>query len=152
MLNSDRIGALLLLAFSIAYGALTFQIPLLPFQARAAFTARTMPEALAVLGILLSLILLIRPGSTDRLRLAGFHWGRGAAVCALMVAYGLTIREGGFLISTSLFLIGGFLVLGERRPVVILGASLPVVAGFWLLMSQLLGVYVAPWPAFLTGN
>ncbi len=147
MLNSDRIGALLLLAFSIAYGALTFQIPLLPFQARAAFTARTMPEALAVLGIVLSLLVLIRPASADRPQIAGFHWWRATMICALMVAYGLGIREGGFLLSTSFFLIGGFLVLGERRPAIVFGASVPVVIAFWLLMSQLLGVYVAPWPA-----
>jgi hypothetical protein len=41
MLTKDRIGALLMLAFSAAYGALSVRIPLLPFQEAAAFTART---------------------------------------------------------------------------------------------------------------
>ena len=149
MITNDRIGALLLLVFSVAYGALSFQIPLLPFQAQAAFTARTMPEALAVMGIVLSLILLIKPGPGATADVSGFRWKRAGLICLLMVLYGLTIRSGGFLISTSLFLIGCFLILGERRPILIVLSSLPVVVAFWLLMSRFLGVYVAPWPEFL---
>jgi putative tricarboxylic transport membrane protein len=45
VLTRDRIGALLLLAFSIFYGIRTLYIPLLPFQAEAAFTARSAPRA-----------------------------------------------------------------------------------------------------------
>ena len=151
MLSRDRIGALLLLAFSLAYGALTYQIPLLPFQAQAAFTAQTMPEALAALGVVLSLILLLKPGRDAGPEVVGFNWGQAALVCALMVAYGFAVRPGGFLISTSLFLIGGFLILGERRWPLILGASLPVVVFFWVLMTQALGVFIEPWPEFLRG-
>ena len=151
MLTRDRIGAFMMLAFSIFYGARTFHIPLLPFQADAAFTARSMPFALAVLGVALSLVLLLKPGPGQRVQTAGFHWGRAFVLCALMVAYGLSVRPIGFLISTSLFLIGGFLVLGERRPWLILVASVPIVVFFWVLMTQFLGVFIAPWPAFLEG-
>jgi len=151
MLSRDRIGALLLLAFSLAYGALSYQIPLLPFQAQAAFTAQTMPEALAVLGVVLSLTLLLKPSSAEGPQVAGFKWGQAALVCALMVAYGFAVRPGGFLVSTSLFLIGGFLILGERRWLLILGASVPVVVFFWVLMTQVLGVFIEPWPEFLRG-
>jgi len=151
MLTRDRIGALLLLAFSIFYGVRTLYIPLLPFQAEAAFTARSMPWALSVLGAVLSLALLARRGSGARVQAAGFQWGRAALLCGLMVAYGLTVRPGGFLISTSLFLIGGFLVLGERRAWLILVASVPVVVFFWVLMTQFLGVFIEPWPEFLKG-
>jgi putative tricarboxylic transport membrane protein len=149
MLTNDRIGGLLIGAFSLAYGLLTFQIPLLPFQAQVAFTARTMPEALAVLGLVLSLLLIVKPSSGARPEVSGFLWGRVALVCLTMVAYGLTIRSGGFLISTTLFLISGFVILGERRPFLILASSLPIVIAFWVLMSQFLGVYVEPWPEFL---
>jgi putative tricarboxylic transport membrane protein len=151
MLTKDRIGALLLLAFCLGYGAMTFQIPLLPFQAQAAFTAKTMPQALTVMGVVLALVLLVKPGTQDKPQVAGFHWGRAAAICVLMVAYGLTVRPGGFLISTSLFLIGGFWILGERRPLLLIGASVPIVVAFWALMTQLLDVFIEPWPSFFGG-
>ena len=151
MLTRDRIGALLLLAFSIFYGVRTLYIPLLPFQAEAAFTARSMPWALSVLGVVLSLSLLVRRGTGARVEVAGFQWRRAALLCALMVAYGLTVRPAGFLISTSLFLIGGFVILGERRIWLILAASIPIVVFFWVLMTQFLGVFIEPWPEFLKG-
>ncbi len=151
MLTNDRIGGLLLLAFSLAYGLLTFDIPLLPFQAQAAFTARTMPEALSVLGIVLSLTMIVKPSSDARPEIAGFLWGRGAIICLVMVIYGLTVRPGGFLLSTSLFLIAGILILGERRWWIVLVASVPVVVFFWVLMTQFLGVFIEPWPEFLRG-
>ena len=94
MLNSNRTGGLLIGAFSVAYGAMTFQIPLLSFQAQAAFTARTMPEALSVLGLAFSLLLIVRPNSNAEPEVSGFLWGRAALVCLLMIAYGLTIRSG----------------------------------------------------------
>ncbi len=148
MLTRDRIGALLMLAFSILYAVRSFHIPLLPFQADAAFTARTMPLALAVLGVTLSLALLLKPGA-GRIEAEGFNWGRAALMCLLMVFYGFTVRWLGFLISTNLFLIGSILVLGERRVWVILVSSVPIVVFFWVLMTQVLGVYIAPWPSFI---
>lgn len=151
MLTNDRIGGVLLLVFSVAYGFLTFEIPLLPFQAQAAFTARTMPEALSVLGIILSLAMIVKPSSDARPDVAGFLWGRGAIICLVMVIYGLSVRPGGFLISTSLFLMAGILILGERRWWLVLLASIPVVVFFWVLMTQLLGVFIEPWPVFLRG-
>ena len=149
MLSRDRIGALLMLAFSLGYGALSFRIPLLPFQAEAAFTARTMPQALTVLGAVLSLVLLLKPGGGGFASAPDFRWGRVGLLCALMVFYGFGVRPLGFLISTGLFLIGGFVVLGERRLWLILAASLPPVVLFWALMTQVLGVFIEPWPELL---
>ena len=152
MLSRDRIGALVMLAFSIGYGLMIFRIPLLPFQAEVAFTARTMPQALCLLGIVLSLVLLFKPASGETaVKVAGLKWKTAAALCALMVFYGFTIRGLGFLISTNVFLIGSILILGERRAWIILLASLPIVVFFWVLLTQFLGVYIAPWPEFLTG-
>lgn len=149
MLTNDRIGALFMLAFSVGYGALSLQIPLLPFQRAAAFTARTGPEALSVMGIVLSLLLLIRPGSDARPAVGGFNWLTGAIMCGLMLVYAATVRPLGFIPATTIFLLGGFLALGERRPLVLIGASVPIVVGFWALMAEGLDVYVAPLPAFL---
>lgn len=146
MLSRDRVGALLMLAFSLGYGALSFRIPLLPFQAEAAFTARTMPQALALLGTVLSFALLLKPGGGAFALPPEFRWGRAALLCALMIFYGFSVRPLGFLISTALFLIGGFIVLGERRLWLILVASLPPVVLFWALMTQVLSVFIEPWP------
>ena len=152
MLSRDRIGALIMLAFSIGYGLMIFRIPLLPFQAQVAFTARTMPQALCLLGIVLSLVLLFKPASGETaVKVAGLKWKTAAALCALMVFYGFTIRGLGFLISTNVFLIGSILILGERRAWLIFLASVPIVFFFWVLLTQFLGVYIAPWPEFLTG-
>ena len=146
MLSQDRIGALLMLAFALGYGALSFQIPLLSFQSEAAFTARTMPQALAVLGTALSLALLFKPGGDAYALPRGYRWGRIFLLCVLMIFYGFTVRPLGFLISTSLFLIGGFVILGERRLWLVLVASLPPVILFWVLMTQVLSVFIEPWP------
>lgn len=149
MLTRDRIGALLMLVFSLSYGVLIFRIPLLPFQAGAAFTARTMPQALTVLGIVLSLALLIKPGDGERIEIAGLQWTVAAGLCALMVFYGFAVRPLGFLISTTILLAGGFITLGERRWWLVLVASVPVVIFFWVLMTQFLGVFIEPWPELL---
>ena len=145
LLNRDRIGALLILTFSVAYGALAFRIPLLPFQRNAAFTAQTLPMALSVVGIALSLLLLIRP-SDVKTDVTGYKWGLGALICVFMVIYGLTVRPAGFILATSVFLMACMLALGERRWLLIVGASVPLVVGFWALMALVLDVYVAPWP------
>lgn len=149
MLTRDRIGALLMLAFSLGYGVLIFRIPLLAFQAEAAFTARTMPQALSVLGIVLSLVLLVRPGDGEPVGIAGLQWKVAAGLCVLMLFYGFTVRPLGFLISTTIFLAGGILMLGERRWWLVLVASVPVVIFFWVLMTQFLGVFIEPWPELL---
>lgn len=151
-LSKDRVGALLLLAFCCGYWFMTYQIRMLPFQASSAFNAQTMPEALSAIGVLLCLAILVLPGSSERLEVAGFKWGLGAFMIALMVFYGLTLRPLGFLASTTLFLIGGYAALGERSPLMLLAASVPIVVGFWALMTYGLDIYVAPLPAILSGS
>ncbi|MEM7024083.1 MAG: tripartite tricarboxylate transporter TctB family protein [Pseudomonadota bacterium] len=148
----DRVGALLLLAFCSAYWYYTYEIRMLPFQLQQAFHAQTMPEALAVAGVALSLILLVFPGSDERLSLVGFNWTIGLFMLGLMVFYGATLRPLGFIVSTTLFLIGGYVALGERNPLTLILASLPLVLAFWALMTQGLDIYVAPLPEFMRGG
>ncbi|MCI4665254.1 MAG: tripartite tricarboxylate transporter TctB family protein [Neomegalonema sp.] len=146
MLTKDRIGALLMLVFCAAYWALAYQIKILPFQRMQAFNAQTMPLVLGGAGVLLSLAILVSPGTGEKLDVRGYRWGVGVAMLGLMVAYGLLLTPLGFIIATTLFLIGGFVILGERSPLTLLLASLPLVFGFWLLMTQGLDVYVSPCP------
>jgi putative tricarboxylic transport membrane protein len=148
-MSRDRIGALLLLVFFVAYGYLSTSITLLPFQLNQAFHARTAPQFLTFVGIVLGLFLLVKPGDDRPVDTSGMTFTRVAVLCGLMIFYGLTVRLLGFILSTSIFLMGGFWIMGERRWLVLIGASIPVVVGFWLLMTQGLDVFVEPLPEFL---
>ena len=96
--------------------------------------------------------MLIFPGSHDRPQLRGFNWGTAALFLVLMSAYGLTVRPLGFILSTSLFLIAGFAMLGERSPVKLLLVAVPLVVAFWVLMTQGLDVFIEPLPWFMKGE
>ena len=147
MLTKDRIGGLFFLAVSIAYGALAFDIRQMPFGAAEVFTPRTMPFGLALLGIAISTAIILKPAPGDKaapLPWASFAWHRVALLALDMIAYAFLITRVGFMASTTLFLIVGYLILGERRPWMLLVASLPVAIVFWLLLDKLLGIYLGP--------
>ena len=152
LFSKERIGGVLLLIFCLVYAVVSQKITLLPMQARAAFHARTMPEVLSVLGIGLSMLVILFPGSQVRPQFSGFKWGILAVFLVLMSAYGLSIRPMGFILSTSVFLIAGFALLGERSPLKLLLVSLPLVIAFWVLMTHGLDIFLEPLPWFLKGN
>ncbi len=60
----EKVGALIMLLFSIAYGLLARQITLTFLAQQETFTSRTMPYALSVIGIIISLAILVLP-TTD---------------------------------------------------------------------------------------
>ena len=66
-----------------------------------------------------------------------------ALVILLMVIYSTLLEPLGFIVSTLLFLIAGFWVMGERRGRILLLSSVPMVVIFWLVMTQLLDIYLA---------
>lgn len=146
MLTKARVGGALILAFCLLYAWLIGDIRLLPFQRGQAFTARTMPTVLAALGVGLSLAVILQPGG-ERPDLRGLSWGRVVLFLGLMSLYGFTVRPMGFIIATSAFLMTGFALLGERRVWMLALVAVPLVVGFWVLMTQGLDVYIDPWPA-----
>ena len=155
--NKDLIGSLIFLALSIAYGASAQLIPFYPGDEYEPFTARTLPFALSVLGAGLSFSLLIsslkkaREVSLDQpvLKFAlGYDWSTVIKLLALMMFYALGLKWLGFIIATTVFLLGGYWVLGERRKKVLFGASLPFVVAFWFMLTQLLDIYLAPGQLF----
>ncbi len=150
-LSRDRIGGILLLLFCLIYAWKIGDIRLLPFQANQAFTPRTIPEVLAVLGVGLSLLVIIFPADSEKLNLRGLNWLLGLAFLFLMSVYGLSVRPLGFLLSTSLFLMTGFAMLGERNIVKLILVAIPLVVAFWVLMNYGLSVFIEPLPAFLRG-
>jgi putative tricarboxylic transport membrane protein len=146
-MTRDRLSALIFLGLSVAYGVLAFQIELFPGSEYEAFTARTMPIGLAVVGSVVALLILVAPSKHDaegQTRLSGLKWNRAILLCLLMIAYGATITRLGFVVSTTLFLGLGIVLLGERRWYVVLGVAVVVALGFWALLTKLLGIYLEP--------
>jgi putative tricarboxylic transport membrane protein len=150
----EKVGALVMLLFSMAYGLLALKIPLSFLARDEFFTSRTMPYALAVLGVFLALLILVLP-TTDpagkrslREETHGMDWKTAILLVVGMIVYGLTMKWIGFIISSILFLLVGFYILGERRIKRMLLASIPLVVMLWFIMSSLLGVYIAPGELF----
>lgn len=146
-----RIGAFLLLGFSIAYAVLSQRIPLLPFQATSAFHARTMPEILSVMAIAICIAIIVLPSPAEFVELKGKNWLIVLAFLVLMSIYGLTIRPFGFILASSMLLGVGYWLLGERKLWLLVITSVPVAVAFWALMSIGLGVFIEPLPWFLKG-
>lgn len=152
-IHKEKVGALLFMMFSIAYGALIPRIDIPFFLQEDVFTSKTMPTALAILGGIVSFLIIVLPSSSneeDRVEAAfkGLDWKNTILLVILMVIYGLTIKVVGFILSTILFLILGFWILGERRIKVILLSSIPLVVIFWYVLSQLLDIYIDPGSLF----
>ncbi len=146
IITKDHIGGMLFLCLSVAYGYYAGQIPMLPGDEFEPFNAQTVPGALALLGGVLSLLLLLsaRLDPTRRLRLSGYDFLLVALLLGLVVLFGFALEWLGFLVSTVLFLIGGYWLLGERRIRILLLASVPFAVGIWFALSQLLDIYLAP--------
>lgn len=137
--QAERLMALALLVFSLAYLVIGWRIPVPDSSDDSPFSARSFPLVLGVLGMVLSAVLVVRPSSTEAVGVAGFAWGRTAGLLLLMAGFALLIPHLGFVVTAALFLGGGFRLLGERRPIVLLPVALGVSFGFWALF-QALGV------------
>jgi putative tricarboxylic transport membrane protein len=135
--QAERLMALALLAFSLAYLVLGWRIPVPDSSDDSPFSARSFPLVLGVLGTVLSLVLVLRPSSSAPVGVAGFAWGRTVGLLLLMAGFALLIPHLGFVVTAALFLGGGFRLLGERRLVVLLPVALGVSIGFWALFRAL---------------
>ncbi len=153
-MKTDKAGALILMAFSIAYGLLAFKVPLTFLAQRETFNARTMPFALGIIGTLLSFLILVLPsGQSDEEKkvkdaFRGLDWQSTGLLVGIMIFYAITPRFLGFVISSVIFLMGGFYILGERRLWLLFIGSVPLVLFIWFLMSRILGMYIAPGEIF----
>ncbi len=66
------------------------------------------------------------------------------ALLLLMLAYGLALGWLGFLVATTLFLIGGIRLMGEQSLAFACKVSLPFTLIFWALLTKGLNVYLEP--------
>ena len=140
----DRIGGLIFLALSIGYGFSITLIPMYPGDEYEVFTAKTLPTALAILGAILSLVLIVSARNETKSELPSLDWTIALKLIALMVSYGVILEPLGFLIATSVFLFVGYWILGERRKLILFLCSVPLVIFFWYVLTQLLDIYLAP--------
>ena len=113
-------------------------------------TASTFPFYLGLGGIVISLLILVLSfvkKDNDFLTLAylkKLDFKTTIYFVLAMIFYGFTIRTLGFIISTTIFLTIGFLLLKEKNIKRILLISSGVSIGFYLLLNNVLGVYIDP--------
>ena len=152
--KSEKMGALLILALSIAYGIYAFKIPLIFLSQGETLNARTMPYALSIAGIVLSLLIIVLPGFEGKKAmsvneaLGGLDWRRTGWLIGLMIVYSLSMPWIGFVIASIGFMAGGTMILGERNLKKILLASIPLVIVLWFILTKILGMYIAPGELF----
>ncbi|MEH6577697.1 MAG: tripartite tricarboxylate transporter TctB family protein [Amphritea sp.] len=146
IITKDHIGGLVFLCLSVVYGYYAGDIALLPGDEYEPFHAQTLPIALAFLGGILSLGLLFTAdkGAENKLKLKGYDFLLVAKLLVMVVLFALALDWVGFMLATVFFLISGYWLLGERRPKMLLLASVPFAAGIWFVLTQLLDIYLAP--------
>lgn len=145
--NKDRIGSLLVLAFSVVYLRYALVLPLDPTAGGESFTPRTLPIGLSAAAILFSVVQLAMSagqGAGNRVSDAvrGFNWKPTLGLILVMGVYALVFDVLGFLVSSFLFLLCGFAILGERRLLLSIGVAALLVLLLWAILTQLFGLYL----------
>lgn len=155
----DRWIAILFLVISLVYGYAAYHYPLLPFERNMVFLPNTMPMALSVLAVIVSLIIAVAPkaakdpdelGDVSLEEFKRFKIGQTLGLVAAMVLYALLLRPIGFLAATALFIAGTSIILGERKYHVIIPIALVTSGVIWYLVQETLGIFLRPWPGFLS--
>lgn len=155
----DRWVALVVLGICLIYGYTAWFMmdgALPPIMKRLAVWPSSFPKVLSIAGIILSSIVLLgvekgeeKVGDIDYRRLHEYKVGQALVLLGLMVAYAILLRPAGFLLATSGFLIGGSMILGERRWFVMILVSTIATFGIWYLVQEVLGIFLRPLPYFM---
>ncbi len=149
-MTKNAIGSIFFLAFSCFYFFNVFSIKKMPVSQYEVMTASTFPFYIGLFGIAISLLILILSfvkKDTDFLSMdyiKSLDFKTTIYFVLAMIFYGFTIRTLGFIISTIIFLGIGFLLLKEKNIKRILLISSGVSIGFYLLLNNVLGVYIDP--------
>ncbi|MGA1931623.1 tripartite tricarboxylate transporter TctB family protein [Arcobacter sp. YIC-464] len=149
-MTKNSIGAIFFLVFSCFYFYNVFNIKKMPGSQFEVMTASTFPFYIGVAGIVISILILIFSivkKDEDVLSLSylkTLDFKTTALFIVAMIFYGFTIRTLGFIIATIIFLALGFLILKERNLKRIFLISVGVSVGFYLILNNLLGVYIDP--------
>jgi putative tricarboxylic transport membrane protein len=147
-MTKNRIGSLFFLAFSTFYFYRVFSIKKMPGNQFEIMTASTFPFYIAITGIAISIILIILSFiEKDQAKLSlqyikSLDLKTTLYFILAMFFYGFTMKAWGFIISTAIFLAIGFLILKEKSLKKILIISISVSVGFYLLLNNVMGVYI----------
>ena len=144
--NKDRVGSLLILLFAAAYLLQALRLPVDPTTVGGAFTSRTLPIGLAASAIALSIVQSLLAGGAGRVSVgvSGYNWRSAGLLVVAMAVYALAFELLGFALSSVLFLLTGFAILGERRFGRCVAIAVGTIATLWLLFTKVFGLYLEP--------
>ncbi len=158
----ERAIALVFVVVCLVYGYTSFVVMeagLLPFERNMTFLPNVLPKWLSVLGVIVGAAVLIQSqGAPERetdlddvdvRNLGQYKLGQAILLLTLMITYALSLRPVGFLTATTLFLMLGALILGERRYVILIPVSALSAFLIWYLVQEMLGIFLRPWPWFV---
>lgn len=140
-INYTRISALIFLLLFLVYSYLAGEIRVFSFDENADFNARTFPQFISYLGIVVSFLTLVLSKNEDE-SFGQYEWLKVFGLFVLVFTYGIIIKSVGFFVSTNLFLLISYYYLGVRSYKVLLLSSFPVVAGLQFMLHELLDVYI----------
>ena len=142
-ITPSKIISLLFFVFSGFYLYTAYQIQVFAFDEKAPFNAKTFPIYLGYAGLILSALYIILPETKPtNVNLRVLDYKKSIFLVVLMVLYGITILRAGYFLSTSIFLVLSYIVLGERRWLWIFIMSFPFIAIFMYLLHGLLNIYL----------
>ena len=142
-INTTKIISLLFFIFSAFYLYTAYQIQVFAFDENAPFNARTFPIYLGYAGLTFSALYIILPETKpSNVDLRILDYKKTITLVILMILYGLTILRAGYFLSTSIFLVLSYIVLGEKKWIWIFVLSFPFVAIFMYLLHGLLNIYL----------
>ena len=142
-ISPSKIISLLFFIFSGFYLYTAHQIQVFTFDENAAFNAKTFPIYLGYAGLIFSALYVILPETKpSNVDLTILDYKKTILLVFLMIIYGVTILRVGYFLSTSIFLVLSYIVLGERRWVWVFTLSFPFVAIFMYLLHGLLNIYL----------
>jgi putative tricarboxylic transport membrane protein len=149
-MTKNAIGSIFFLVFSCFYFFNVFNIKKMPGSQFEVMTASTFPFYIGLAGIIVSILMLVLSFVAKDKDFLSMDYLKSLDLkttflfIIAMIFYGFTIRPLGFIISTIIFLGVGFLILKERNIKRVFIISVAVSIGFYLILNNLLGVYIDP--------
>ena len=142
-ISPTKFISLLFFIFSVFYLYTAHQIVVFTFDENAPFNARTFPIYLGWAGIFFSALKIILPEKVPT-EVDHKYLDYKSIIYLILVSiiYGAVILKVGYFLSTSLFLITSYYLLGERRWLWMFLLSFPFVAIFMFLLHGVLNIYL----------
>ena len=142
-ISPSKLISLLFFIFSGYYLYTAYQIQVFAFDENAPFNAKTFPIYLGFAGLIFSSLYIILPeANPTNVDLKVLDYKKTILLVVLMTLYGIFILRAGYFLSTSIFLVFSYIVLGERKWLWIFTLSFPFVAVFMYLLHGLLNIYL----------